>query len=293
MLPVRSLGNTGIYVTVLGLGAGQTGDHSVPEKEIELLLNSALDLGINLIDTARGYGASEERIGKYLSHRRSEFVLSTKVGYGIQGFQDWTYDCITAGVDEALRIMKTDYLDIVHLHSCPIETLQYGEVINALHKAIESGKVRVAAYSGENEALEYSVQSGLFNSVQTSINIFDQKKLEKIIPSAKEKNIGVIGKRPLGNTPWIFSERPVNHYSEMYWERMKNMQLDFGDQWHETALRFSLFTEGVSSCITGTKSINHLKENVRHALKGPLSPDLYLQLRNKFIIHDDNWAGQV
>lgn len=293
MLPLRVLGNTGINVTVLGFGAGQTGDHSTSEKEIELLLNSALDLGINFIDTARGYGASEERIGKYLSHRRGEFILSTKVGYGIEGIQDWTYDCIIAGVDEALRIMKTDFLDIVHLHSCPIGTLQYGEVINALHNTIESGKVRTAAYSGENEALQYAVQSGLFGSVQTSINIFDQKKLENIIPFAKEKNIGVIGKRALGNTPWKYSERPVNHYSEIYWERMKRMQMDFGEHWNETALRFSVFTEGISACITGTKNINHLKENVSYALKGPLSPELYLQIRNKFILNDDNWTGQV
>jgi aryl-alcohol dehydrogenase-like predicted oxidoreductase len=293
MLPIRNFGNTGLTVTALGFGAGQIGDHSLSETEIELILNSILDSGINLIDTARGYGASEERIGRYLSRRRNEFVLSTKVGYGIDGIQDWTYDCIIAGVDEALRIMRTDHLDIVHLHSCPIEILRNGDVIKALHKTVEDGKVIAAAYSGENNELEFAVHSGFFSSIQTSINIFDQGKLNNIIPSASTKFLGVIGKRPIGNTPWKFSERPFNHYSEIYWERMKKMGIDFGDNWQETAIRFSAFTPGVSSCVIGTKNIKHLKENISHIVKGPLPDELYSELRNKFIINDDNWNGQV
>src|SRR5262244_1850636 len=100
-IELRRFGNTGLTVSALGYGAGQIGDLRIDEKDVERILNSVLDCGITLIDTARGYGASEERIGKHISHRRHEFVLSTKVGYGIPGYSDWTYDCIKAGVDEA------------------------------------------------------------------------------------------------------------------------------------------------------------------------------------------------
>lgn len=293
MLPKNYLGNTGIEVTILGYGAGQTGDLSIPEKEIEILLNSVIDNGINFIDTAKGYHASEERIGKFLSYRRKDFILSTKAGYGIEGIPDWTYECIIAGIEKALRTMKTDYIDVVHLHSCPLYILTQGDVINALHKCVNDGKVRCAAYSGENEELEFAVTSGLFTVVQTSINIFDQGKLDSLIPAAMNKNIGVIGKRALGNTPWKFSERPVNDYSEIYWERMKKMQLDFGNEWNEIALRFSLFTPGVTTCITGTRNINHIIENISYALKGKLPDDLYNEIRNRFRSSAENWRGQV
>lgn len=293
MLPMRDLGNSGIKVSILGFGAGKTGDLSIPEKEVDRLLNTVLDCGINFIDTAKGYYASEERIGNFISHRRKDFILSTKVGYGIEGIPDWTYECIIAGVEQALRTMKTDFIDVVHLHTCPLHTLQQGEVINALHKCKEEGKVRCTAYSGENSELEYAITSGLFSVVQTSVNIFDQEKFDELIPLAKSKNIGVIGKRPLGNTPWKFSERPVSDYSEIYWERMKKMELDFGSEWNETALRFSLYSPGVSTCIVGSLNINHIIKNISFALKGKLPDDLYNEIRNRFKSAADNWTGQV
>ena len=85
---LRPYGSTGLQVPALGFGAGQIGDASRDEGEVRRLLNTELDLGVTLIDTARGDGLSEERIGRHLAHRRGEFVLSTKVGYGIQGLPD-------------------------------------------------------------------------------------------------------------------------------------------------------------------------------------------------------------
>jgi aryl-alcohol dehydrogenase-like predicted oxidoreductase len=149
----RAFGNTGFQVSALGLGAGRRGGGDQDEVMVANFLNSALDLGINLVDTARGYGLSGGRIRRYITLRRSEYVLSTKVGYGVPGFQHWTYDYIIAGVDQALRHLQTEMLDIVHLHSCPLSTLQSNGVIAALEKAREAGKIRVAAYSGENDEL--------------------------------------------------------------------------------------------------------------------------------------------
>ncbi len=109
-MQLRDFANTGIKLTPLAFGAGLIGDENISEKQVETLLNSILDLGINLIDTARSYGISEERIGKHLSSRRNEFILSTKIGYGVEGYKDWTGDCINAGIERALKFLKTDHM---------------------------------------------------------------------------------------------------------------------------------------------------------------------------------------
>ncbi len=289
----RNFGNSSLKVFPLGFGAGHIDANELTDEEASRLLNSVLDLGINLIDTARGYGASEERIGKHISHRRDEFILSTKVGYDVPGYNDWTYDCIIAGVDRALHTLKTDHIDIVHLHSCPLGTLEYGEVIAALQKTVEAGKVRFAAYSGENDELGYSIHSGKFGSVQTSVNIFDQRNLDYLLPEAKKRGIGVIAKRPAGNIPWKFPEQPHGRYAEQYWLRMKKMDLDFGDNWLDTALRFTAFTEGVDTFIVGTSNLDHLKNNLMILEKGPLPEEIYSNLRKTFKQNDDNWTGQI
>jgi aryl-alcohol dehydrogenase-like predicted oxidoreductase len=84
----RPFGRTGLTVPSLGFGAGHVGDPALAEAEVERLLHGALDLGVTLIDTARSYGLSEERIGRHLAGRRDEFILSTKIGYGIPGYED-------------------------------------------------------------------------------------------------------------------------------------------------------------------------------------------------------------
>lgn len=286
-------GKSGIKVSALGFGAGHIGDNNLAEAEVSSLLNSVVDLGINLFDTARAYGLSEERIGKYLSYRRKEIILSTKVGYGISGVTDWRYDSIIVGIDEALKKLRTDYIDIVHLHSCSLEVLQRGEVIDALMKSLENGKIRVAAYSGENEALEFAESSGKFGSLQFSINLFDQRSIDKILPLTKEKNIGVIAKRPIANVPWRFNERPEGEYCEEYWLRMKKMSLNLNIDWLETAIRFSAYTDGVSSCIIGSTSIDKIKQNIKILEKGKLPDELYSNIKESFNDNDDNWIGQV
>jgi len=292
-MEIRTLGKSGIKVSELGFGAGHIGGHNLSELEVSNLLNSVVDLGINLFDTARAYGLSEERLGKHLGHRRNEVIISTKVGYGINGVADWSFDSIRLGIEEALVKLKTDYIDIVHLHSCSLEVLKRGEVIDALEHTVQSGKIRVAAYSGENEPLEVAASSGRFGSLQFSINPFDQRSIDKILPLAKARNIGVIAKRPIANVPWRFNEQPFGEYCEEYWKRMDKMNLKFDLDWLETAIRFSAFTESVSSIIIGTSSLDHLKKNLLLMEKGKLPDEIYSMLRKLFSENDENWIGQV
>ncbi len=292
-MDIRDFGNTGLKVSVLGFGAGEIGDLAVPDKQVDTILNTALDNGINLIDTARGYFASEERIGKFIGHRRDEFILSTKVGYGIDGQEDWSYDSVAIGIDEALKKMKTDYIDIVHLHSCDIPQIQKGAATDALLKAVDDGKIRIAAYAGDNEPLYYAIGSGKFRSIITSLNVFDQKVINNQLALAKNHSMGVIAKRPIGNAPWRFPERPVDNYCEPYWERMKKMHMDFGDDWLNVALRFAAYTWGVDSCIVGTTNVEHLKANIAIVDKGKLEEEIIEKIRRAFNENDDNWIAQV
>ncbi len=287
-------GNSGFAVLRLGLGGGQIGEPAVDDHKAGSLLNRALDLGITLIDTARGYGVSEERIGRHLAGRRKEFILSTKVGYGISGFTDWTGDIIPAGVDAALRRMNTNYIDIVHLHSCEKEVLERGDVIEALDRCVRAGKVRVAAYSGENEAMEYAMTRPEFKGFQFSVNVFDQACVDTHLPLAARNGKGVIAKRPIANAPWRFSDRPAGHYCEEYWLRMRQMNLpDYGLPLSELAIRFAAYSPGVSTCIAGSADIGHIEENLRWVRSGPLPEEIVADIRNRFKSTQKNWAGQV
>ena len=293
-MQTKPYGNAGFDVSVLGLGAGQIGDSAQSEAQVAQLLNTALDIGVTLIDTARGYGLSEERIGHHLAHRRSEFVLSTKIGYGIPGHSDWTGDIIEAGVDAALSLMRTDRIDIVHLHSCELSTLQAGDVVEDLLRMRTKGKLRIAAYSGENEALAWAVASAKFCGIECSVNLFDQASLGGPLVQARERGLGVIAKRPLGNAPWRFAERPVGNYCETYWQRMQTLACDrAGLPWDELALRFAAWQPEVSCAIAGTASIEHLRHNVAIVEKGPLPADLVAALQRRFVSVGRDWGGEV
>jgi len=291
----RDFGKTGLQVSVLGYGAGMLAASHLTDKESGNLLNRIVDKGITLIDTARGYGLSEERIGRHLKHRRREIVISTKVGYDIPGYSDWTYGCVLAGIDEALRRLQTDVLDIVHLHSCPRVSLEEGNSVRALEEAVQAGKVRVAAYSGENEALEWAVDSGRFGSVEHSLNICDQRVIDGALVRSTTRGLGVIAKRPIANTPWRYAECPTGTYAEEYWWRWNTMKLDRRDlSWQELALRFTAFAPGVSSCIVGTTQLDHLLENVALLDAGPLAEAHVNAIRQAFRTNDPGWwVGQI
>ena len=124
------------------------------------------------------------------------------------GLKTGRMECVPAGIDQALRLLKTDYIDIVHLHSCPIGTLQWGDPLRALEDGVRDQKIRVAAYSGENEALEWAIDSGRFGSVEHSLNVCDQRVIETLSGPITAKKLGVIAKRPVANSPWRFAECP-------------------------------------------------------------------------------------
>jgi aryl-alcohol dehydrogenase-like predicted oxidoreductase len=292
-MQTRQLGNTGIVVSELGLGAGPLGDDTLDDAAAERLIRAAVDLGVTLIDTAPSYGRSEIRIGAALRGLRDRVVLSTKLGYGVPGIPDWTGPCITAGVDAALARLGTDRLDLAHLHSCPRHVLERGDVLDALEGAVRAGKVRVAAYSGDGDALALAIDSGRFGSVQCSVNLADQRALDAQIPRALERGVGVLAKRSLANAAWRHATRPDAPDRAIYWERLRAMELPPpGADPTEHALRFVL-AQPVSSVLVGTADLAHLEAAIAWAARGPLEPAAAAHARDAFRRHDRGWDGVI
>lgn len=292
MIPRIELGNKQLKVSKIGFGAGQIGDDKLSEDHVGHLLNYCFELGLNIFDSARGYGLSEERIGRHLSWRRNDIMLSTKVGYGIDGVQDWSYDAVYRGVIESCHRMRTSWVDMVHLHSCSKEILQQGDVLSALERAKSEGLIRCIAYSGENEDLSYAVHCGRIDVFQFSSNVFETYTRTHLMSTINKDGAGMIGKRTLGNAPWRFSEVPVGNYAEGYWHRLKEMQLSFSDDdLADIVLRYGVFHSGVHCSLIGSTTPNHVLQNIQAIERGPLSAEVLDVLTHSQEKFGQNWEG--
>lgn len=286
----RALGRTGLQVSEIGLGAGPLGGDDIDDATAIALVAGAVDRGVTLIDTAPSYGRSELRIGMALRDgRRDRVVLSTKLGYGVPGVPDWTGPCITAGVDAALARLGTDRIDIAHLHSCPLDVLARGDVLDALDRVLRAGKVRVAAYSGDNEPLAWAITSGRFGVVQCSVSAVDQRALDRAVPMAIERGVGVLAKRSLANGVWREGKRPDAPDRATYWDRLHAMNLELDAA---GALGFVLAQPGVACALLGTTSLTHLQAMLDVAASSATHPAA-ATIRRAFQRCDDAWDGVI
>ncbi|MCL6632376.1 MAG: aldo/keto reductase [Alicyclobacillus herbarius] len=293
----RKYGNTDLTVSVLGFGGAEIGFRGASVADVERLLGSALDAGLNVIDTAACYATSEELIGRAVGHRRSEYYLFTKCGHA-SGLPtpDWHPKTITASIDRSLQRLGTDYVDVIHLHSCSLEVLQRGDVIEALQKARDAGKTRYIGYSGDGQAALYAVESGVFDSVETSVNIADQEAIELTLPKARERGMGVVVKRPIANAAWLHSSLPENTYIQPYWRRLQALDYDLTKRGARdsvaAALRFTLTVPGVHTAIVGTSNPNRYLENAAMVAEGPLPEDEYEAIRRRWKeVAQVDWVG--
>ena len=296
----RKFGKTDMNFSVLGFGGAEIGfNPHQTQADVDVLLNSAIDSGLNLIDTAAGYLQSEQMIGEAISKRRKEFYLITKCG-ALDGFtrEDWSKKGILETIETSLRNLKTDHLDIAQLHSCDSEILKRGEAVEALLRAQEKGYTRFIGYSGDNDDAKFALEMDVFDALQTSVSIADQSPIDTNIKLAKEKNIGVIAKRPIANAVWRNAERPANSYYHEYWDRIEKLDFDFLDKSLEeataTALRFTMTISGVSTMIVGTTKPNRWQENAKYVAEGNLSDEEFEAIRNRWReVADENWIGQT
>jgi aryl-alcohol dehydrogenase-like predicted oxidoreductase len=297
----RRLGRTDMDVSVLGFGGAEIGYENASPETVETLLKSALDAGLNVIDTAECYRGSEEMIGRAVNKRRHDFYLLTKCGHprGSESAPNWTTASILESIERSLQRLQTDHIDIVHLHSCSEAELRKGEAIAALQKARERGHTRYIGYSGDSHAARYAAECGAFDTLQTSISIADQEAIGLTLPLAQEKKMGVIAKRPLANVAWKTGHKPIDSYQHEYWERLRKLKYEFLqhsdlESTISMALRFTLGVPGVHTAIVGTKHPDRWQENARMLEAGPLPRDEFEAIRERW---DDVapriWVGQI
>ena len=295
---MRDLGDTGLKVSRLGMGLYEIGESPTrpAEAEVAQLLNAALDSGINFLDTSACYGISEELIGRTIAHRRQEYILATKCGHVTGGYQgeEWTAQTIKDSIHRSLVRLKTDYLDLVQLHSCEVNVLERGEAVQALLDAKDAGKTRYAGYSGDNDAARWAVESGLFDTLQTSFNLVDQHARTRLFPLAQARHMGIIVKRPIANGMWGAS-KSFNTYTDDYFERARIMAKDgpipgAPENRILLALGFTLAHEEVDTAIVGTCNHSHLRANIAWVENGlSFAPEVVEELHRRFACVGQQW----
>jgi len=295
----RKLGRTEIEASVLGFGGSEIGYQGVSPRTVARLLGSALDAGLNVIDTAECYDDSEALIGKAIAARRREVALFTKCGHaGGWSSADWRCAPLLASIERSLRRLATDYVDLIQLHSCSLGELRKGEAIEALERARERGFARYIGYSGDGEAARYAVTCGRFDTLQTSVSIADQDAVERTLPLARARSMGVIAKRPLANVAWSYAKKPEEPYYQTYWSRLRKLDYPFlkasPDRAVGTALRFTLRVPGVNTAIVGTTKPERWQANAALLQAGALPAAEFERIRARWgEVAGASYGGQV
>ena len=302
-------GKTGFETSRLGVGLSEIGSQlSISDQDqASDVLNTALDSGINFLDTSACYGISEQLVGKGISHRRNDYFLATKAGHVALGYEGeaWTYQTVVDSIDRSLQLLQTDHVDLVQLHSCEIDVLEKGDVIRALQEAEQAGKTRFIGYSGDNEAAHWAVDSGLFASLQTSYNLVEQRaRTSKLLEKATANGMGTIIKRPIAGGVWGKS-RPeagiddAGRYNTPYLERAKAIRA-LGDIENEpddgilTALGYTLGDPNVSVAIVGTTNPSHMATNIKQIDNDlPIQKSVIAELNRRFEELDTDWAQRT
>lgn len=202
----RTLGKTGLRVSIVGLGTMVHAGHFGPMKDSESLeaIETALELGVNFIDTSDAYGAGygETLLGNAFKGKRDKIVIATKGGNVMvgpnRGKRIFEPDYISRVMDESLRRLQTDYIDLYQLHNPTVEVIERGAVWEVLEHAKKAGKIRHYGVSiNSMEEGTAAVKDGRAETIQVEYNLLAQEPAETFFPAAQQANIGVIARVPL------------------------------------------------------------------------------------------------
>lgn len=293
MIPRRQLGATGLEVSVLGFGGAPIGfAEQSNEPTFVPLLQRAVELGVTFFDTAPDYRRSEEILGGALSGRRHDIVLATKVGrvqtrngraWDVR--EDWSENGVMRMIDESLQRLRTDYLDVVQLHSPPIAVLDDGAAIHGLRRAQGAGKVRYLGISADGTTALRAIELGMFATLQVSYSMLQQEAGDDVLPAAAEHGMGVIVKQPLANAIPTMRGRPDHPDWTWKWdvaERMDWSGLDIPEGRLALALRWLLANPLVGTAIAGTSRLEHLEANAAAAMTPPLDPSAVRRINDEY-----------
>jgi len=320
----RELGRTGWKVSEISFGAWAIGSMwgSVDEKESMAALHKALDVGINFFDTADVYGdgRSERLLGRLRKERQETFYIATKAGRKLNPHtpEGYNRENLTRFVEESLRNLQTDCLDIVQLHCPPNQVYYTPETFEALEGLVKAGKIRHYAVSVSTceeglKALEYP---GI-QSVQIIFNMFRHRPAELFFPEAQRRRVGILARVPLASgmltgrmtRETTFTDDDHRNFNRQGAKFDKgetfsgvdyNLALDIVDQLRplapegatmaQLALRWILMFDAVTCAIPGGKRPSQVEDNARASDLPPLSDEAMRKVRE---LYDTRLRAQV
>ncbi|MCP9768738.1 aldo/keto reductase [Lacihabitans sp. LS3-19] len=313
----RTLGKTNFKITEIGIGTWQVGGKwgsDFDPKLAENILNSAADQGINFIDTADVYsdGESEKAIGRFLKTRSEKFIVATKCGRQINPHvsQGYTVPVLRKYVEDSLRRLKVDTLDLIQLHCPPTEVYYRPEIFELFDQLKLEGKIQNLGISVEKieEALK-GIEYDNVTSVQIIFNMFRQRPAELFFEQAKKKNVGIIARVPLasGLLTGKFSanstfekgdHRNFNRNGEMFDKGETFSGVDYATGLEAVselqeilstdftlaaqALRWILMFDAISTVIPGASSPEQIGSNLAAANTPPFDDDKMIKIKDLY-----------
>lgn len=290
-----TLGNIGIRVSKLGLGGAPIGGEfgGMTEQLAVDIIHSALDMGITFFDTAPFYGRgeSERRFGNGLKGKREQIILATKA---VMRGDRYSYENTINCVEESLRRLQTDYIDLIQLHEADRTHFEEGMngTVAAFIKLKEQGKVRlIGVNGGDEETLFPYIRTGEIDTVQTFSRymLIDHTAKDQLFSLAREMKVSIINGSPLGMG--ILADNPapfLNSHIELLIEaEQRKAQLSFLRKpglrgLIEPAMRFSLSCDDIAVTLTGASSVEMLRENVKYCDGVDLSDDIRNEIYSLF-----------
>ena len=286
----RRLGRTGLQISEISLGTVELGlDYGVPvagehlrpaEAEAARLLNRALDLGVNFIDTARAYGASEEVIGRGLKSRRREYILASKlVPIREEGQSDRELrEQVKVSIVASLRALQTDVIDLLQTHHTPVDVVAAGRVVAAMQEAQAAGDVRFIGASTYGEDAPLAVlEDGRFDTLQVAYSLVDRTLEERVLPLAQARDIGVVIRS-------VLLRGVLTHRYKLIPPALAELKAAIGrldalvggeaGSLPELAYRFVLANPAVSTALVGTARVAELEAALTFADRRRLPPAL-------------------
>ena len=277
---------------MLGYGAmelrGAPRGRDVSDQQAETILNAVLDAGINYIDTSIDYGVSEERIGRYIGDRRSEYYLASKCGCqvgapaaprGERSPHVFTRDNIMRGVEQSLARMRTDRLDVVQFHISPSrKELEEHGALDAVLELKRTGTVRFVGMSGTLPNLPDQIAMGVFDVFQIPYSAVEREH-EGLITAAARAGAGIVIRG--GAAKGAPTE---GKHEGVQWDRWQKVHLDDlldGMTAMEFILRFTFTHPDLHTNIVGTINPAHLKNNVEILKQGPLPAEVYTEAKRR------------
>ena len=294
----RTLGKTGLHVSELALGGLFVSSHGSAFEQGCAAVRRAVELGINTIDTAPSYANSEEVLGAALEGVEAPLVLSTKLGGRPQPFLPQDKACLKQSVEESLRLLKRDHIDVLMVHE-PDRPGQHdwwtddanftGPVTEVLDELKQQGLIRFTGVGGTT-AYEMAriIRTGQFDVVLTAFNysLLWREAEREVLPAAIEQNMGIVIGSPLqqgalarrydeqvkSGAPWLSPPRR-QQFLALY-----ELLDEVGMPLAEMGLRFVLSNPRVSCVLMGARSPEEVEQNVAAVEKGPLAPEILRRL---------------